>query len=235
MQQYNKNISLSVILPAYDDEFTIREVVSSVIKYIKPEVNRLEIIIVEDGSPGKTSEICDQLKIRYPELRVIHHKKNMGYGVTLRDGFNAATQEIISYTDGDNQYDIRDLLTAFDILRETGADAIIGFRDPRRDGLIRFFISKIYNLLFRIFFGIKVKDVNCSFKIIKRDAFKNLALSSKSAFIDAEIIYELNRAGFKIREMSVKNFLNKFRRSHFRNPKLILGMLDEMYKKRFSS
>ena len=232
MDKKIRSTNLSVVLPAYKDELTIGNVVTSLIDYIKPALHNLEIIIVEDGSPDNTPTVCDALAKRYQELRVIHHETNMGYGKTLIDGFEHAIHDLIFYTDGDSQYDLSELLTALEVFDTTEIDALIGYRHPRRDGIIRWIISKIYNLLFKILFFVSVKDVNCSFKLIKRNVVKNLHLNSESAFIDAQIILRLKKNGFRIKEMAVRNFPNRFRRSHFINPRLILEMLYEMFKER---
>jgi len=233
MRKDIKDTSLSIILPAYNDELTIGNVVDSLLMYIKPAVKDIEIIIVEDGSPGKTPVVCDDLSRRYSEVKVIHHKENMGYGVTLRDGFAFAKGELIFYTDGDNQYDMKDLLTALNIFGEKGIDAIIGYRKKRADGIIRFLISRVYNILVKIIFFINVKDVNCSFKLFKNAVLRTLKLNSRTGFIDAEMVYELKKKRYSFKEIAVTNFPNKFRRSNFVNPQLTLRMLQEMFKKRF--
>lgn len=230
-----KDTGLSAILPAYNDEKSIKAPVQSLVEYLKPVVKNLEIVIVEDASPDRTAQVCDELSRAYPEVRVIHHKCNMGYGRTLRDGFVAASEELVFYTDGDNQYDIRELLSALAIFRQKNIDALFGFRHPRGDGFVRFLVSRVYNLLFRMFFWVKVRDVNCSFKLIKRGVLMSLELTSESAFIDGEIVWQLKRKGFSFLEMAVTNFSNKARRSNFINPKLTLSMLNEMFRKRFFS
>lgn len=227
-----KSRSLSVVLPAYNDAYTIGGVVSSVIANIKPFVNSLEIIIVEDGSSDDTAEVCKALVEKYPNVKVISHSCNLGYGFTLRDGFDNAKNELVFYTDGDNQFDLRDLRRALEVLEQFSMDAVLGFRQPRSDGMCRFLVSKIYNLLFRAFFFTFVRDVNCSFKLIKKEVIRKLNLSSTSAFIDAEIVWKLKKNGFKFKEVPISHFANKYRCSHFINPKLTLEMLNEMFRKR---
>ena len=227
--------SLSVVIPAYRDASMISEVVSSLLTVVKSEVGELEIIIVEDGSPDNTAEVCRCLANKYPQVKIICHPKNMGYGRTLRDGFEAATKEFVFYTDGDNQYDLTQLPSALKLLEEVKVDAVLGYRYPRSDGIFRFLVSKVYNYLFRIVFPVYVRDVNCSFKLVKNNVMKMLRLSSESAFIDAEIVWGLKNKGFKFKEMPVSNFSNKFRRSNFVNPRRTLEILNEMFRKKFCS
>lgn len=226
------DINLSVVLPAYNDEHTLTDIVNSFMEYIKPAVKSMEIIIIEDGSSDMTPLVCNEVSQRYSGVKVLYHKNNMGYGATLRDGFNAAEKELVFYTDSDKQYDIREVLSALSIFQKTNIDALIGYRHPRRDGIIRFLISKIYNFLFRALFFINVKDVNCSFKLIKKETIKSLNLESESAFIDAEIIWKLKKEGYRIQEIAVTHFPNKFRRTNFINPGLIWNMVYEMFKER---
>lgn len=226
------NIYLSVVLPAYKDEINIQKVVRDLLLYIKPAVERIEIIIVEDGSPDNTPIVCDKLQADFPEVSVMHHRVNMGYGTTLRDGFNASNGNIIFYTDGDNQYDIKELLTALNTFRNTDTEALIGYRFPRKDGFTRILVSKIYNFLFRLFFNVKVKDVNCSFKLFKAETLDSLFLKSKSAFIDAEMVYKLKKKNAKISTMSVTNFPNELRRTNFLKIKLVMEMVNEMVQQR---
>lgn len=228
------NTYLSVVLPAYKDEISIQKIIKDLLFYIKPAVEKLEIIIVEDGSPDNTPVVCDKLQADFPEVRVIHHRTNLGYGTTLRDGFSASRGNIIFYTDGDNQYDIKELLIALNTLNDTNAGALLGYRFPRTDGFTRILVSKIYNIIFRLFFHVKVKDVNCSFKLFRAETLHGLCLESKSAFIDAEIVYKLIKKNTKITAMPVTNFPNELRRTNFLNIGLIMEMVNEMAKQRIS-
>jgi len=226
------NNSLSVILPAYNDELTIKKVVGNLIRDIKPRVAELEIVIVEDGSKDNTLRACNELKDAYPEVNLVSHQINEGYGQTLRDGFSAASKELIFYTDGDDQYNIAEITPALSELSRQGADAVLGYRWLRKDGIIRNLISRIYNIIVFLLLGVKARDVNCSFKLIKKTVLDTLNLTSRSAFIDAELVYELNKRKARIIELPVTNYPNKYRRSHFINPRLTMDMLNELFKKK---
>jgi len=226
------NFNLSIVLPVYNDEKTIKLMVDKIIKQVKPGLNNLEIIIVENGSFDDTSRICDKLADDYPEVTVLHHQTNLGYGRTLRDGFNKASNEIVFYADGDDQYNLNEILKALEIFKQQGADSLIGYRFSRKDGINRIIMSKVYNLLAFLMLGIRAKDINCSFKIIRKKILNNLNLSSESAFIDAEILYELKNQKANVIEMPVTHYPNIYRKSHFTNPKLTLDMLNELFKKR---
>src|SRR5512140_3859136 len=175
--------SLSVFFPAYYDENNIAKVTEGALRAIgELGIETYEIIIVEDGSPDRTGEVADELARRHPHVRVIHHPKNMGYGAALKTGFTSARMEWVFYTDGDNQFDLQELkkfvaLTPF-------TDIVAGFRINKQYSTYRKLTSAVYNFILRLLFDIRDRDVDCAFKIIRRDLFDRIAIESKDAFID---------------------------------------------------
>ncbi|MBP9191706.1 MAG: glycosyltransferase family 2 protein [Ignavibacteria bacterium] len=200
----NSQITLSVFFPAYYDEKNIDKVVVSAIKVLDElKLKDYEITIIEDGSPDRTGEVADKLAEKYEKVSVIHHKKNMGYGATLRDGFMNAKLDYVFYSDGDNQFDMNDLKKFVALLPYS--DMVIGYRKKKQYSTYRKVTSLAYNFLLRFLFEIDYVDVDCAFKIIKTDLFRKIKIDSIDAFIDAEILLKAKLLGYTTTEIGVKH------------------------------
>ena len=200
----NSQITLSVFFPAYYDEKNIDKVVVSAIKVLDElKLKDYEITIIEDGSPDRTGEVADKLAEKYEKVSVIHHKKNMGYGATLRDGFMNAKLDYVFYSDGDNQFDMNDLKKFVALLPYS--DMVIGYRKKKQYSTYRKVTSLAYNFLLRFLFEIDYVDVDCAFKIIRTDLFRKIKIDSIDAFIDAEILLKAKLLGYTTTEIGVKH------------------------------
>ncbi|KXK03229.1 MAG: glycosyltransferase family 2 protein [Ignavibacteriaceae bacterium] len=200
----NSNISLTAFFPAYYDEGNIGKVVHQCVKVMEEmKLRDYEIIIIEDGSPDKTAEVADELALQYEKVRVIHHEKNLGYGATLKDGFLNAKMEYVFYSDGDNQFDLSELKKFVALLPYT--DIVVGYRRDKKYSLYRKFTSLCYNYFLRLLFNIHYWDIDCAFKLFKRDLFDKIDIVSVDAFIDAEIMLKAKLAGYSVTEMGVKH------------------------------
>ena len=200
----NSNITLSVFFPAYYDEKNIEKVVVSAIKVLEElKLKDYEVIIIEDGSPDKTGEVADMLAERFAKVRVIHHKKNMGYGATLKDGFLNAKLDYVFYSDGDNQFDLNELKKFVALIPYS--DMVIGYRKKKQYSTYRKVTSLAYNFVLRFLFGIDYVDVDCAFKVIKTDLFRKIQINSIDAFIDAEILLKAGFLGYTTTEIGVKH------------------------------
>ncbi|KAA0207954.1 glycosyltransferase family 2 protein [Ignavibacteria bacterium CHB1] len=200
----NSNISLTAFFPAYYDEGNIGKVVHQCVKVMEEmKLRDYEIIIIEDGSPDKTAEVADELALQYEKVRVIHHEKNLGYGATLKDGFLNAKMEYVFYSDGDNQFDLSELKKFVALLPYT--DIVVGYRRDKEYSLYRKFTSLCYNYFLRLLFNIHYWDIDCAFKLFKRDLFDKIDIVSVDAFIDAEIMLKAKLAGYSVTEMGVKH------------------------------
>jgi glycosyltransferase involved in cell wall biosynthesis len=198
----NKDIRLSVFFPAYYDEKNIDKVVYKAVKVLESEgLKDYEITIIEDGSPDNTGEVADELATIYPKVRVIHHEKNKGYGATLWEGFTTARFEYVFYTDGDNQFDLEELRKFIALIPYS--DMVVGYRKKKQYSTYRKLTSFIYNFILRIAFKIDFIDIDCAFKIIKTDLFKKITVSTKDAFIDAEIMINASLLGYSFTEVGV--------------------------------
>jgi glycosyltransferase involved in cell wall biosynthesis len=196
--------SLSFFCPAYHDEENLPALIPRVHAFLGRVAEVFEIIIVEDGSPDGTGEVADALARQYPEVRVIHHARNQGYGATLKEGFLAARHDYVMYTDGDNQYDVEEFEPFLPALAH--ADVLCGYAVRKAVNLQRRAQSLVYNLLVGALFFSYFRDVNCSMKVLSRRAVQAIDLVSNSAFTDAEIVLRARRAGLRIQRFPVTHY-----------------------------
>ena len=199
-------ISLSVFFPFYNEQDNIKPTVEKAVS-ILTNINRVqhfEIIIVNDGSSDNTLFIANKLAEENSNIRVITHKKNMGYGSALISGIKNSKYEYVFFTDGDLQFDFSEIKKFLDYVPKY--DAIIGYRSPRKDPLMRLVNAWGWKILNRVFFGLKVKDIDCAFKLFKREIIAELPVISCGAMISAEILIRLQRKGIKFKEIPVSHF-----------------------------
>jgi glycosyltransferase involved in cell wall biosynthesis len=197
---------LSVVLPAFNEEANIEQVVRHCVAYLDASVPDYELLVVNDGSRDRTGAILDQLARELPRLRPLHHPQNRGYGAALRTGFDAAAKRFVFYMDGDGQFDIRDLDAILPLA--TDDDHIVtGFRIERRDPLIRRLNAKLFGgWLVRIMLNVRVRDLNCAFKLIPKKVLNAINLESTGALINAELYGRAVRKGFGIKEIGVHHY-----------------------------
>ncbi|MGH9323086.1 MAG: glycosyltransferase family 2 protein [Vicinamibacteria bacterium] len=197
--------ALSVILPACNEEGNIERALRSSADAVSPLVPDFELVVVDDGSrdrtPGILARMAEEMGRR---LVIVTHETNLGYGTALRAGFDAARGRLVFYTDADNQFDLRELVGFFPFMEDH--DAILGYRVGRQDGAFRLMISNGYNGLASAAFGMSVRDLNCSFKLFRREALTSLHLEEDHFFIDTEIVVQLHRAGYRYTQMPVRHY-----------------------------
>jgi glycosyltransferase involved in cell wall biosynthesis len=223
----NKDITLSIFFPAYYDEKNIDKVVHKAVKVAEElELKDYEITIIEDGSPDKTAEVADELSGLYEKVKVIHHKKNMGYGATLYEGFTSARLDYVFYTDGDNQFDLEDLKKFVALI--PFSDIVVGYRKKKQYSTYRKLTSFIYNLILRFTFDIDFVDIDCAFKLFKRELFDRIKIQTKDAFIDAEIMIQAKILGYTSTEVGVKHLPRIDGISTAARPSIILRTMKEI-------
>jgi glycosyltransferase involved in cell wall biosynthesis len=199
---------LSYFFPAHNEEANLEGLVQEALEVLPTLADTFEIIAVNDGSRDRTVEIADRLAAAHPDVvRVVHHTVNRGYGGALRSGFEASRYELLAFTDGDRQFKVVDLgrLTA----RLAGADhpeVVVGFRIKRADPLIRIVYARSYKLANRLFFGLRVKDVDCACKLFRREALEGIRVESGGAFFSAELLNRIRLAGRSIAEVGVPHY-----------------------------
>jgi len=196
--------SISVILPVYNEEDNIEFVVNSVTGYLSEIIDNFEIILVNDGSVDKTSGIIESLSKSNPHIKSIRHSKNLGYGVTLHSGFKIAQYSLVFFMDSDRQFEISDISKLLAHIDQY--DIVIGTRATRQDPLYRILIAKLFNYITCVLFGIKIKDMTCGFKLIKKSVLDSISIKSKGGFINAEILIKAKRKICLIKEVNIRHF-----------------------------
>lgn len=207
-------IALTIFFPAYNDAESIPGLVDRAAEVAQQHKISFEILVVNDGSPDNVSEVVEAMQQTRPYLRLITHTVNQGYGGALRSGFANAKGELIFYTDGDAQYDVRDLAKLLPLMTDQ-IDVVNGYKVKRADGLHRLIIGAAYNLLARIFFRIPISDVDCDFRLMRTSAIRKISLKSKSGVICSEMIYKLARSGARFTEVAVTHLPREFGTSQF--------------------
>jgi len=213
----NEYISgISAVFPAYNDAGTIPSMVLTSLMALRQVTDNYEIIVTNDGSDDHTGAILDEMAQRYPELHVIHHARNRGYGATLRTGFAAATKEWVFYTDGDAQYNPLEMVKLVDGVKEN-IDVVNGYKIARNDPLERKIIGRLYHHIVKLAFGFKLRDVDCDFRLIRRCIFDNIQLESDSGTICLEMVKKFQDAGYIFGEVPVSHYHRQYGISQFFN------------------
>ncbi len=210
--------SISAVFPAYNDAGTIPSMVLTALLALRQVTDDFEVIVTNDGSRDHTALVLDELASRYPELKVIHHPKNQGYGCALRTGFSHASKDWVFYTDGDGQYDPMELVRLVEGLKD-GVDVVNGYKISRHDPFIRVVIGRIYHHIVKIAFGFKLKDVDCDFRLIRREIFDKISLESETGTICLEMVKKFQDAGYKFAEVPVNHYYRSYGKSQFFRPK----------------
>ncbi len=191
---------LTLIIPAYNEEGSLTRCVRETHAFLSAALDDFEVIIVDDGSTDRTWDIASELSRTYKNLSVVRHKANMGIGAAIRTGIHASMRELVFYLPADNQMDITELPLFLEGIRE--ADIVAGRRVNRVVGLKRLMLSKAYNLMLGLLYGITVHDIGWV-KLMRRSAARSLNLMSESASIDAEILVKAKRLGLRVKEVQV--------------------------------
>lgn len=218
--------SISIIFPAYNEEENITKVVGQAREVISKLFDDFEIIVVNDGSHDNTGSIIDELSQQETSLLPVHHEKNRGYGATLRSGIEAASKELVFFTDSDLQFDINEIKH---LLKWIGShDIVAGYRADRADPAHRRFNAWGWNMLVRIFLGLKVKDIDCAFKLFRRCVFDDIRLESVGAMINTEILTLAQWQEKSLKEVPVRHFPRILGEQTGANPRVIFKALCEL-------
>lgn len=219
--------SLSVILPAYNEEALIANTVSTVMLVLTTWMQDFEVVVVNDGSKDRTGAIVAQLATYDQRIRLINHHVNKGYGAALVTGFESVTKELAFFMDSDGQFDIRDLARFFPLMGEY--DAVLGYRIDRQDTWMRKLNARGWKLLVGFIFGVHARDIDCAFKLFRADFFRTYRLETRGAMINAEILYKLGRVGYNYTEVGVQHLPRKAGKATGAKPAVILKALKEMF------
>jgi glycosyltransferase involved in cell wall biosynthesis len=221
--------ALSFFFPALNEEAHVRPLVSRALAALEPLAERLEVIVVDDGSTDATGRLADELAATDPRVRVVHHERRRGYGGALRSGIAASREPFIFFTDGDRQFDPGDL--ALLMARLDQGDAVVGYRRKRSDPLRRRFVGWTYNRVIGLLFGLPMRDVDCAFKLFRREVFERVPLGrirSNGAFFSAELLIRLNEAGVRIAQVPVPHHQRTWGVPKGASPKVILRAIRDL-------
>ena len=224
----NRLAGLSVFFPAYNEEKNIERMCTS-LKTVLPRVAEdYEIIIVNDGSRDRTGEIADRLVKEDQRVRVVHHERNQGYGAAVRSGINACEKEYFFFTDGDGQFDVSQLSKLTPYL--TDHDGVIGFRLNRQDPWLRSLNAWAWNRLVRLMLGLKVRDINCAFKLFRRTIFNPIHLEYTGAMVSTEMLVKLRKKGYRLYEIGVLHSPRSGGKQTGAKPRVILRAFKELFQ-----
>ena len=199
-----KSVSISVFLPCYNEEANVANTVKKALAVLDKLYSDYELIIVNDGSADRTGQIADQLAAANPRIKAVHHPKNRGYGGAVQSGIRASTKDFVFYTDGDGQFDMGEMPALVPLMRDY--DIVSCYRLNRQDPWIRKLNAFCWTTLVNLVFHMRIRDVDCAFKLYKRQIFDNMQLRSTGALISAEILARALREGYKINQKGVHHY-----------------------------
>ena len=223
---------LSVVLPAYNEEAVIGETVARCLAVLASLAPDFEVIVVDDGSRDRTGAIADELATTHPgHVRVVHNRPNRGYGGALMAGFDAASKELSFFMDSDGQFDIADIATLL-ALREQGHRVVLGYRKHRNDPPIRLFNAWGWNKLVRLMFGVRVRDVDCAFKLFDTSLMRLCDIHAEGAMWSTELLVKLRRLGIPFIEVPVGHYPRQHGSATGANIRVILHAFSELLRLR---
>lgn len=224
---------LSFFFPALNEEDNVSPMVEEALAVLPRFADDLEVTVVDDGSSDRTGAVADELATKDRRVRVIHHGTRRGYGGAVRSGLSSATKPWIFFTDGDRQFALEDLERLIEA--SDGADAVVGFRKKRADPARRLFVAWVYNHLIRLLFGGGWRDVDCAFKLFRREVFERVPLErvrSNGAFFSPEMLITLRRAGIRINQVAVRHFPRTAHEPKGASPRVILRAIRDLIRLR---
>lgn len=218
--------NISVFFPVYQDELTVERVTRKALDILANIAADYEVLIIDDGTPCRAGEIADRLAEENLKVRVIHHPRNLGYGAAIRTGLANVRYEWVCFTDGDDEYDIYDL---YKLIRlKNYYDLIITFRYVKAYSGFRIFISWVYNVVLRMLFKTRYRDISTGLRLMRRELVDELDLQSTSPFIGAEIAIKTMLKGFRVGEVGIQTFPREFGRGSSTSMRNIIATIQDM-------
>ncbi len=200
---HTSNDSVSLILPAWNEEEVIEAAIGEAQAALSELACDYEIIVVDDGSTDSTSNLVKQIIETNPRVRLIRHQHNIGYGAALRAGFQAATKQLVVFTDADCQFDLKEL-DRFRLLSQS-YEIVCGYRIDRQDTALRCFYSRVYNQLVRCLLGTGVRDIDCALKMFRRDVVQGFNITTDGFLVNSELLTQAKQRGHSIVEVGVSH------------------------------
>jgi len=223
-------VSISVFFPCFNERGNIARVVNRAREVLDELHADYEIFIVNDGSADDTGQIADELAAEHPSIRVVHHERNLGYGAALQSGFKAASKELVFYTDGDGQFDIGEMPALLPLMAD--CDIVSCYRIDRQDSFMRKLNGWLWTRFTGLVFSLKLRDIDCAFKLYKRKVFDSIKMESTGALIDTEILARARRKGFRIVQKGVRHYPRQTGQQSGANLRVVLRAFKEVIKLR---
>ncbi len=214
---------ISVVLPAYNEAQVIDTTIGEVVTTLREWGADFEVIVVNDGSADRTGALVAAYAAREPRLRLVSHDANRGYGAALASGFAAATKDLTLFMDADGQFTIRDLARL--LVLSDGCDAVLGYRIQRQDSPLRQLNAWGWRTLVWLALGVRVRDLDCAFKLIRTDVLHRFPPTTQSALVNAELVYTLNRVGARYCQVGVRHLPRQGGRATGAHPRVIARAL----------
>jgi glycosyltransferase involved in cell wall biosynthesis len=218
---------LSVVVPCFNEEGNVGGVVAQATEVGRRLCRELEIVVVDDGSTDHTATVLSTLRREIPELKVVTHARNRGYGAAVRSGLDRAAMDYVFLTDGDGQFDLEELSLALRMLDQH--DVVAGYRARRRDGWWRSLWGRSWTALVNRFLGLRVRDANCAFKLVPRSLLRSSGLRSEGALISAELLLEAKRSELRIGQFAVSHYPRVAGRQTGASPRVIITAFRELF------
>jgi glycosyltransferase involved in cell wall biosynthesis len=228
--QEGKRPSITVFFPCYNEHENVAKVAQQAIEVLEGLRADYEVIIINDGSADDTGPVADQIAVRHPRVRVIHHPRNLGYGAALQSGFRAATKDLVFHTDGDGQFDLAELPPLLPLMKEY--DIVCGYRMNRQDNFVRRMNGRLWTKMTGLLFSLRLRDIDCAFKLYKRAIFDDLKMESTGALISTEILARAARKGYRITERGVHHYPRTAGKPTGGNVKVIFRAFRELWRLR---
>lgn len=224
---------ISGFFPFLNDWGTIGSLVLGLDSTLQNITSDYEIIVVDDGSDSSSKNVLRALEKAFPKVRVVTHEKNRGYGGALKSGISEAKYDWIFYTDGDAQYDPRDIVLLTEKM-SPNVDVINGYKIKRSDPFYRKLTGRAYHYVVKILFRVPIRDTDCDFRLMRRNIFEKVKLEENTGLICTEMIKKISDAGFKFEEVPVKHYWRTSGKSQFFNlirvGQVIIGLLGLWYR-----
>jgi len=202
----NTDPALSIFYPAHNEAKNLPALISHANDFVQRQNFPVEVIVVNDGSLDESEKVLADLKTKYSFLKSVSHAHNKGYGEALRSGFVHSKAPLVFYTDGDFQFRLDELEKFVPLLKSEKWDALIGYRHNRQDNLIRKMNALLWGLLIRLSLGIKARDIDCAYKLFRKESLENLVFTTTGAMISTELLFHLQKNHLKFKELPVSHY-----------------------------
>jgi glycosyltransferase involved in cell wall biosynthesis len=208
------NPSITIFFPCYNDAKSIKPLAENAIRVAEKICANYEVIIIDDGSTDNSRQVLTDLAHSYKKLKLIFHKNNIGYGGALQSGFKEATKDLVFYTDGDGQYDVNEIPLLYNLMTDD-IDFVNGIKMVRHDPTNRVVLGNMYSMFTRWLFWTPIYDVDCDFRLIRREVVQQLNLHCNSGAICIELVKKAQRSGARFRQVSIHHYERRYGKSQF--------------------